>query len=529
MHGGHFHGGHVHHEHVHHEHVHHEHVHDEHVHDEHVLGELSDDERRALAQAIIEQETLELRTVGIDIGSSTSHLLFARVVFQRQGRRSFDEFVAVDRTIEWRSPILLTPFLPDGSIDAARLSEFLRDCYRNAGLTRADVDTGAVILTGEAVKRKNAQVIDELFARDAGGFVCATAGHRLESILAAYGSGAVALSAERGACALHVDIGGGTTKFALIDKGEIVAVSAIAVGGRLIASDTAGRWTRVDDPARLAASELGVGTSPRALADERSRRKIAARLADLIVTEIAADPVDGLGRSLRLTEPLPRTAAAEYVTFSGGVAEYIGGRDVPDYGDIARVLAEEVTSQLTARAAVPVEAASQRIRATVIGASQFSAQISGKTTHISATETLPVRNIPVVRLRQPVPDRLDPEAIAAQFRDSARRRDADLSLPVALSFAWRGHASYQRLAAMARAVAAAAGPDGGLLVLVVDADIAQSLGAILKEETGLRRSLIALDGIELKELDFIDIGGYLDPPGVVPVVIKSLLFAGPEH
>src|SRR3984885_6910270 len=163
--------------------------------------ELSEAEGRAMAQAIIEQETLELRTVGIDIGSSTSHLLFARILFQRQRRRLSDQFVVVDRAIEWRSPILLTPFLPDGTIDADRLSDFVRDCYEQAGLKRRDVDTGAVILTGEAVKRKNAQLIDELFASESGKFVCATAGHRLECILAAHGSGAAALAQARDACA----------------------------------------------------------------------------------------------------------------------------------------------------------------------------------------------------------------------------------------------------------------------------------------------------------------------------------------
>ena len=87
---------------------------------------------------------------------------------------------------------------------------------------RSDVDSGAVILTGEAIKRKNAQAIDELFAAEAGKFVCATAGHKLECTLAAHGAGAVKLSQERGECLLHVDIGGGTTKLALIDNGAFV-------------------------------------------------------------------------------------------------------------------------------------------------------------------------------------------------------------------------------------------------------------------------------------------------------------------
>jgi ethanolamine utilization protein EutA len=83
-----------------------------------------------------------------------------------------------------------------------------------------------VILTGEAIKRKNAQAIDELFAAEAGKFVCATAGHKLECTLAAHGAGAVKLSKERGdTCLLHVDIGGGTTKLALIDAARSSGVA----------------------------------------------------------------------------------------------------------------------------------------------------------------------------------------------------------------------------------------------------------------------------------------------------------------
>src|ERR1700756_2382415 len=216
---------------------------------EHEHDELTDAEQEAIARSILEQETITLRTVGIDIGSSTSHLLFARVVLRRQSQDLSSRFVVVERQILWRSPILLTPFLSDGTIDAAALAHFIHHAYHDAGLRRGDIDSGAVILTGEAIKRKNARAIDEVFAEESGKFVCATAGHKLECILAAHGSGATALSRRREACGLHVDVGGGTTKLALIDKGEIVSVAAFAVGGRLLAQDAAGTWTRNDDSA----------------------------------------------------------------------------------------------------------------------------------------------------------------------------------------------------------------------------------------------------------------------------------------
>src|SRR5208282_5071157 len=225
-------------------------------------------ERAAVVRTIWDQDNVSFKTVGIDIGSSTSHLLFAKVALQRQSQGLSSRFVVVGREIVWRSPILLTPFLPDETIDAFALGEFIRRSYRDAGFAQSDIDSGAVILTGEAIKRKNARAIDELFAEEAGKFVCATAGHKLECRLAAHGSGAVALAKSRDTCVLHVDVGGGTTKLALIDKGVIVGLSAFAVGGRIIATDADGAWTRIDQSARLVADDLRLEASPRTLADE---------------------------------------------------------------------------------------------------------------------------------------------------------------------------------------------------------------------------------------------------------------------
>ena len=254
------------------------------LHEHQHLEPATEEQREALAAFIWSQEHVELKTVGIDIGSSTSHLLFAKVLLQRHSQGLSSRFVVVDRQVLWRSPIMLTPFLADGMIDAHALKQFIDKAYEDAGFARSDVDTGAVILTGEAIKRKNARAIDELFAADAGKFVCATAGHKLECRLAAHGSGAVKLSRDREQCVLHVDIGGGTTKLSLIDQGRVVSSAAFAVGGRLIATDEHGKWTRVDDLARLVAEELGLGTGAASPCGSRN-----ARCA-------GAPPRDGRGR-----------------------------------------------------------------------------------------------------------------------------------------------------------------------------------------------------------------------------------------
>lgn len=502
-------------------------MHDEDFDHEHEIG-LSSAELGAIAELIAAQDNLDLLTVGIDIGSSTSHLLFARVVLQRQVHDLSSRFVVVDRSVVWQSPILLTPFLPDGTIDAHALSHFVHDAYHAAGISRADVDSGAVILTGEAIKKTNARAIDEIFASESGKFVCATAGHHLESILAAHGSGATELSRRRGSVGLHVDIGGGTTKLAMIQDGEILDVAAFAVGGRLLAQDAEGLWTRVDDSAALVAKELDIDTSPQSLADPAVRTRMAHRLGQLVVDQISGAQLDDLGRQLQLTEALDRTVTPEYISFSGGVSEYVFGHESADHGDIARELAAEVVTQLRDRVHVPSVEVGQRIRATVIGASQFTVQVSGKTIFLSNPDTLPIQNVPVIHVGEPVGELIAPAAVAAAFRAAAELQGGDLSGPVALAFGWSGLPSYERVHAMAQGIVAALPPErstDGVLVLVNDGDIGQTLGRIVRHDLGFRRDVVSIDGVELKQLDFVDIGEFLDPPGVVPVVIKSLLFS----
>ncbi len=488
----------------------------------------SEADRQAVANSIWRQETVELTTAGIDIGSSTSHLLFARIMLQRRSQGLSSRFEVTRREIIFSSPIIHTPFLPDGSIDDRRLETFILHAYREAGFKRSDIDSGAVILTGEAIKSKNARKLADLFAEEAGKFVCATAGHKLECTLAAHGSGAVALSKKNGICLLHVDIGGGTTKLALVDQGKIVGVCAFAAGGRLLAQDDAGQWTRVDESAQLVADELGFKTDPETLQIPAVRHKIASRLANVIVDFIRAGASDRLGMALQLTEDLPRTATPVALTFSGGVSEYLLHNEQQDYGDIAGMLADELRLQLSARVDLPIYNPGHGIRATVIGASQFTVQVSGKTIYLSDTSVLPVHNVPVVHVALDLSGSIDAKRVTRAIREAAQRMDLAPESQMAVAFSWAGEPEFSRLQAMGQGIVAAVSPDGvreGPLLLMIDGDIGNSLGHLLCRELGLPGSLISVDGVQLQELDYVDVGELIDPPGVVPVVIKSLLFS----
>ena len=489
--------------------------------------------RKAVADSIWEQEHIELVTVGIDIGSSTSHLIFAKVHLQRRTQGLSSRYEVIKREILWQSPIRFTPFLDNGLIDANALGGFIEHAYFDAGLHKHDVDSGAVILTGEAIKRSNARAIDELFAEQAGKFVCATAGHRLECVLAAHGSGAVERSRRSRKRILHVDIGGGTTKFALIDGGNIVSIAAYAIGGRLMATDDDGAWSRCDDSIYKVSDDLGITFDDVSGISEPQRQQIVTRLVEVLLGVMRRSRPDRLMDDLLLTAPLSWSGLPEEMTFSGGVSEFIYGRETQPMGDLAFDLANELNRQLREASDVPHIADVQHgIRATVIGASQFTVQVSGKTIFADSLDFLPLRNIPVIHPNIDLShEGIDVGKVSEEIIGACQMRDIERDSPISLSFEWKGDPSYQRLRAVADAIdQALCRPERvAPLVIVIDGDVGRLLGRILSKELNKGEQLLSLDGVILSDLDFIDVGELISPPGVIPLVIKSLVFDSAQH
>ncbi|OLB68775.1 MAG: reactivating factor for ethanolamine ammonia lyase, partial [Alphaproteobacteria bacterium 13_2_20CM_2_64_7] len=473
---------------------------------------------------------VELTTVGIDIGSSTLHLMFARVHLQRLSSALSSRFVVVERKILWQSPILLTPYRSDYTIDVDELAGLVGGCYAYAGIEREAVDSGAVILTGEALKRRNARAIADLFSEEAGKFVCASAGHHMECQMAAHGSGAVALSRGHNATLLNVDIGGGTTKFALIENGRILATCAIAVGGRLIVEEDV--LARIEQPAYKIAEAAGIELALGAPLAPSDRRRIAARMARMIMGLIDLRQGGELARSLLVTEPWPAELAnrgIDAITFSGGVSEYLYKREARRFGDLGFDLAEELRHALAHRRDLPpVWDPGQGIRATVIGAAQFSVQISGNTILIADPGKLPLQNLPVLTCNFDLDGEIAPEAVTSAVRGALARADFEEGeSPLALSFPWRGDPSHARLHAAASGICAALPrtlQENMPLVLLIDGDVGKSLGRIILHEIAPDADVIAIDAVQLKEFDYVDIGSVIELTNVVPIIIKSLLF-----
>lgn len=492
--------------------------------------------RRSLEQ----EDEIELTSVGVDIGSSTSHLVFSRLLLERLDNR----YIVSERTVLHESDVLLTPYAGDQSIDAQALGAFIDAQYAKAGLTPESIDSGALILTGVAVRRSNARAIADLFAAQAGKFVSVSAGDALETTLAAFGSGAAARSIRETARVMNIDIGGGTTKIAVCEAGELVDLTAIDIGARIIALDTQGVVVRIEEAGRRFAQEagleiqLGMALKPADL--QRMAELMAARILEAAgslkskkqsekQSEASGEAtLDATTASLLRLPPLIGARLPDVLTFSGGVSEYIYGREPQGFGDLGPYLAEAVKAKAATwgpRLAVP----DQGIRATVIGASQYTVQVSGSTIYVEPSGQLPVRNVPIIAPALELDaEVLDAPAITLAIQRALRRLDLhEGDQPVGLCYRWQGSATFARLDAFCRAVAQgmkAITDQGHPLLLVGEADCGGLIGIHCHEEAKMTCPVISIDGINLKELDFIDIGAMLETSGAVPVVIKSLVF-----
>ncbi|MGB7542360.1 MAG: ethanolamine ammonia-lyase reactivating factor EutA, partial [Burkholderiales bacterium] len=390
------------------------------------------------------------------------------------------------------------------------------------------IDTGALILTGVAVRRSNARAIGDLFAAQAGKFVSVSAGDALEATLAAFGSGAAARSIRESARVMNVDLGGGTSKIAVCEAGEVAEMTAVDVGARIVSFDAEERVTRIEEAGRRFAGEVGLVLEIGAKPDAQGVERMVERMADRLVEAISSPSLSDATAALLRLDPLRNERQPDAITFSGGVSEYIYGRQAQTFGDLGPLLARALLKRVQAWGP-RIETPDQGIRATVVGASQYTIQVSGSTIFVAPQSVLPLRNVAVITPELPLDEEtLDSERIAAAVRTALRRLDLHQGeQAVALCYRWRRSATFSRLDGFCRGITAGLSGilDRGLpLILVGDSDIGGLIGIHCHEEARLPNPIVSIDGITLKEFDFIDIGALLETSGAVPVVIKSLVF-----
>jgi ethanolamine utilization protein EutA len=476
------------------------------------------------------QDHVSLRSVGIDIGSSGTQIIFSQINMRRLGEDLSSHYYVVSSEALYQSPVAFTPYESVERIDQRALGAIIDEAYGTAGLVPDDIDTGAVILTGEALRRENAEAIAGIVAEKGGDLVCAAAGHHMEAMLAAFGSGASRYSADEGKRILNIDIGGGTTKLAIVERGKVVATAAFHVGGRLQVVGADGRINRLDPAGERLAAQAGFSWALNDVINPAALDTLADSMAEAVIAAVAAPELPADIADLQLTERLPDTGPFDGVMFSGGVAEYIYGVETRDFGDLGRRLGLALRRKIDAGALPgPLLPAKERIRATALGASQYSVQLSGNTIYISNRRALlPRRNLQILKPHYDFPDVIVPEDVAQAVQTHLRLFDlSGEEREVGLAFKWRGSPSYERVAAFAKGLLAGLPrtiAEKRPLYLIFDSDLAQTLGGVLREDLGVASEILVVDGIVLMDFDYVDLGKVRLPSNTVPVTVKSLLF-----
>jgi len=471
-----------------------------------------------------------LLSVGIDVGTTTTQIVFSRLSLADVARPGQIPRMAItDREVLYQSPIVFTPLHDRETVDADALKTILDREYRAAGVSPDQVETGAVIITGETAKKQNADDILRALSGLAGEFVVSVAGPNVESLISGRGSGAAQYSQAHYTTITNLDIGGGSANSVTFRSGEVLSSAAMNFGGRIIEIDHASGLIRhLAEPALNVMIDCGLnlktGTQP-SLAD---LRRFTDRLADMTV-ELIEGTASPLAQKLYLTPPSPISGKGSELMFSGGIGYYYYNpiqinalSDLTIHDDIGPLLAESLRTQ-PALASYEVKVPAETLRATVLGASTQTVTLSGSTIWAERS-ILPLRNIPVIH---PILEgTLTSTTVNAAITAIVQRWDLDPTVDqFAIAIDLKNKLDYEALLQLAGGIRDFASdlPPEKAIVVVIERDYAQSLGQTVKGMSP-ERPLLVIDQVGLLEGDYIDIGTPLMDGRVVPLSVKTLVF-----
>ncbi len=469
-------------------------------------------------------------SVGIDVGTTTTQLVFSRLILADTSRPGQIPRIGItDKSVIYQSPITFTPLADRETIDVVRLTDLVKREYAAAGVDPKQIETGAVIITGETAKKKNADEILHGLGGLAGEFVVTVAGPHLESLIAGRGAGATQYSKQHFCKVTSVDIGGGSANSALFNAGALVAAAAMNYGGRILEVEhSTGRVRHIAEPAKHILEDCGLrlimGNAP-SLAD---LKRFTDRMADLTV-ELIEGTASPLAQKLYLTPPAPVSGKGTMLMLSGGIGHYfyspISIRSVDDvtlHDDVGPLLAESLREHPVIKTYETIKPA-ETLRATVLGASSQTVTLSGSTIW-AEREILPMKNVPVIR---PVMNTaLAPHQMAASIADAVRRWDVNPATDnFAVALELDQPLNYTLLLQLATGLAEFARtlPEGRPLVAIIERDYAQALGQTVKAMVP-DRPLLVIDQVGLQEGDYIDVGTPMMDGRVVPLSVKTLIF-----
>ncbi len=470
----------------------------------------------------------KLTSIGIDIGTTTTQVIVSELAVGTASDDGAEKLVVTDREILHRGAVHRTRLLDSETVDMDATAAIVRGELADAGFDPAEIDTGAVIVTGETADKRNAEPLIHRLAIENGEFVAAAAGAALEAILAGRGAGTAARTTHTGETIVNVDIGGGTTNIAVFDPAGVRDTRCLDVGGRLVEFDAANTVTKLSDPARKLIEELDLTISVGERYDHTDLQRLITAMAECVVDAISGPPFIDRTHAVAIGSLPTQPVTLDGVVFTGGVGGLVNTPPREDdrfeYGDIGLLLAAAVDER-TGTMDLPVLQPDEDLQATVIGVGTQTTRLSGRTITLDES-LLPLRNLPVLSIEE-IGD-ADRETLVDRFRDAVsvahERYGADE--PFVLSLPDIGPLTYRRIQDVAHAISVSyenANEPAIPLVVLTRQDCAKALGQTLTNHLD-DRSVMALDEVDADDGDYLDIGSPIADSDTVPIVVKTLAF-----
>ena len=473
-----------------------------------------------------------LNSVGIDIGTTTTQLVFSLIeVDNRAGLSSVPRFGITKREVVYRSDIYETPLISKNLINGEALRDIVAKEYCLAGYQPQDIKAGAVIITGETARKENAEILLHSLSDYVGDFVVASAGSDLEAAIAGKGAGTAELSKRMKKTISNFDVGGGTTNVAIFKDGELIDTTCLDIGGRLIKIDSGSMMVEYVAPKISALIQhMGVDVKEGHETDLLSLRRIVRRMAAFL------DEISGfVPRSEELpyvitSKELKNDHKIDCVTFSGGVADAVYDPDINEselfkYNDIGVILGQSIRNGVLFNNA-EVLTPRETIRATVIGAGSYSLNVSGSTINYTK-DVFPLKNVPVAKINY-YQEGIRSEDISERISRKTRMyMDESGYQQIAIYISGISSPNFDEVKKIANEVIkglAEAIEYWDTVIVISDEDMGKALGFCLKSILEKDINIISLDGIYAEDGDYIDIGRPIGQGRVIPVVIKTLVF-----
>lgn len=471
-------------------------------------------------------------SVGIDVGTSTTQVVFSKLQMDNAGGYfSVPRVAIVDKEVVYKSEVYMTPLKTDVLINTDALRDIVAAEFRKAGYRPEDTDSGAVIITGESARKENSDAVLKSLSDFAGDFVVSAAGPDMESLIAGKGSGAWQYSMDHHCRVANLDIGGGTTNVVLFEDGETLARGCLDIGGRLICMNPQGIITKVSPAAAVMAQAAGVSVSVGDRCDELKLTAVTRQMAAALnaYLGVGTKDIDAILRQIKTpgSSDFPVPEKVQAVFFSGGVADliYHESADTWAYGDIGVLLGRAIRESRLFTDFQKMEPG-ETIRATVVGAGTYTTTISGSTITYS-DDIFPLKNIPVIKLDEELQEACfagETEPVIRRIQWVLGQNDEEhfiLAMPGKRN---PGYTEMKRAAASIRQIMDRVQPPGEPILLVIESDIAKAMGQMIRQQPDLKRQVVAIDSIHVEDGEYVDMGKPMMNGMVIPVVVKTLIF-----